>query len=844
MSALMWRASGRYMLRHRWQIGLSLLGVALGVAVVVAVDLAGTSAQRAFALSRQILEGPATHQIVGGPAGLPQGVYRTLRVDLGLRAVTPVIEGEVRSVDGDEVLQLTGIDPFAGGRFHRYLRGAGGQLPLARLLTEPATGLLTAGAAARLGVKTGQALALQVGTRRRRVTIIGLLRPAEESTRHALSTTVLTDIATAQEILGRAGHITRIDLIVPRGRAGERELARIRAALPPGARIIRSRSHTRALAHMTHAFRSNLAAMSLLALVVGVFLVYNTMTFSVVQRRHLMGLLRALGATRREIFSLVLGEAFAVGCLGTLAGLTLGVALGHGLVHLVTRTINDLYFSVTVSELVLSPATLLKGAALGVGLTLLAAWLPALEATRAPPRAALSRSTAERRAQRSLPAAAAAGGGLAGAGGALLYFNVHSLTLSYAAALMVILGFALLTPPAVVIAAGALRPLLTAIAGPMGAMVTRGVIASLSRTGVAIAALTVAIATTVAVGVMIGSFRDTLAGWLKTYLRADVYVSAAGSGHHPLPSALTRRLVSTAGVAAYSTGRYFTIDTDRGVIQLMALHLPPQSLAAFRFKEGDPERVWRAFKRRGRLIVSEAYAYHHRLHAGDPLTLPTGAGPHTFTVAGVFYHYGSDQGVVFMSRDTYRHYWHDSTVTSLGLYARPGVDPASLSARLRRRAGPDGAVEVRTNRTIRQLSMRIFDRTFAITMVLRLLTVVVAFIGILSALTALQLERAREFAVLRAVGLTPRGLWALVTSQTVLMGLLAGLLALPLGLALAVILIDEINVLSFGWTMPLSVHALTLAEAPAFSLGAALLAGLVPALRMSRTPPSVALREE
>ncbi|HKJ21943.1 MAG TPA: FtsX-like permease family protein, partial [Gammaproteobacteria bacterium] len=586
MSRVMWRASGRYMLRHRWQIGLSLLGVALGVAVVIAVDLAGDSAQRAFALSRQILEGRTTHQIVGGPGGLPQGLYRTLRVDLGLRAVTPVIEDEVETVPRHRVLQLTGIDPFAGRRFHAYLGGADSRIPLSRLLTEPATGLLTEQAAARLGVSVGESLTLQVGTRRRRVTIIGLLHPAEDTTRHALTTTLLTDIATAQELLGRGGRITRLDLIVPQGRAGRRELARIRAALPPGARIIRSAAHARALANMTHAFRSNLAALSLLALIVGVFLVYNTMTFSVVQRRHLLGLLRALGATRREIFTLVLGEAFVIGCLGTLAGLALGIALAHGLVHLVTRTINDLYFTVTVQELALSPASLLKGGALGIGLTLVAAWLPALEATRAPPRAALSRSVAERRAYRALPAASVTGLGLSAAGGALLYPDMHSLTLSYAGVLLIILGFALLTPLAIVAAAGALRPLFTALGGAMGAMVTRGVTASLSRTGVAVAALTIAIAATIAVGVMIGSFRDTLANWLKTYLRSDIYVSSAGGAHYPLPPQLVKRLVTTPGVATYSTGRYFTIDTADDVIQLLALHLPPQSLPAFRFKEG------------------------------------------------------------------------------------------------------------------------------------------------------------------------------------------------------------------------------------------------------------------
>ena len=844
MTALTRRASRRYVSRHRGQIALSLLGVALGVAVVIAVDLANESARHAFLLSRQIITGNATHQIVGGPSGVPEGLYRTLRVNLGIHTSAPAVEGQVETTPDHHVLQLSGIDPFGAGGVHNYLAGTARQLPLGRLVSTPYTGLVSDQTAARLGIAAGDVVTVRAGAQQHTLTIIGLIHPADAPARQALDGVLVTDIATAQEVLHLTGRLSRIDLSVPQDAAGERELKDIRAALPPGTEVIRAASHTQALEDMTRSFQSNLTALSLLALIVGMFLIYNTMTFSVVQRRHFIGLLRALGVTRREVFTLVMGEALVIGGIGTMAGVLMGIALGHGLVHLVTRTINDLYFTVTVATLALSPPSLVKGLAIGIAGTLTAACVPALEATRAPPRAVLSRSALESGTRRALPVLTGAGGAVFAAGLGILTLDRHSLVVSYAGVLLVIVGFAMATPLATVALAGALRPILKRLGGMLGGMAARGVTTSLSRTGVATAALTIAIAATISVGIMIGSFRDTLANWLDTYLRADIFVTTAGGDHTPIDPDLVRRLITTPGIDTYSRGRHFHIDSSSGVTELLALDLPPVSLPAFHFKAGDPDRVWPAFENRDAVIVSESYAYHHRLGVGDEITLRSDVGPRRFSVAGIFYHYGSDQGVVFISRHTYEKYWHDTGITSLGLYAKPGVDLTALSERLRRRAGADHPLSIRTNRTVRELSLRIFDRTFAITSVLRILTIIVAFIGILSALMALQLERAREFAVLRAVGLTPRGLWGMVVTQTALMGLISGLLALPLGLVLATILIFDINRLSFGWTLEWHLHPAVLIQALAFSIIAALCAGLFPAFKMARTPPAAGLREE
>jgi putative ABC transport system permease protein len=200
--------------------------------------------------------------------------------------------------------------------------------------------------------------------------------------------------------------------------------------------------------------------------------------------------------------------------------------------------------------------------------------------------------------------------------------------------------------------------------------------------------------------------------------------------------------------------------------------------------------------------------------------------------------------VALLRRDIYERYWDDPGASSLGLYVAPNLAVDGVKREMENLARGAKGLSIRSNREIRDASMDVFDRTFAITHVLRLLAIAVAFIGILSALLALQLERTREFAVLRALGFTPRQLAGLVLAQTGFLGLAAGLLALPLGLLLAHALVTVINLRSFGWSMDLTVAPGLLAQAPLLALAAAFLGGLYPAWRAARMKPAEGLREE
>ena len=846
------RASVRHLVRHPWQAGLSVLGIALGVAVVVSVDLAGASARRAFALATEGVTGRATHQVVGGPTGLDERLVPRLAREIGVHPLGPVVEAWV-GVDGapGRTLQLLGVDPFAEAPFRPYLgRGPGrGPGALGALVTEPGAVLLSRETAAELGVGISGTLVLRVTGRAHPVRVVGLIEPADARSRQALRDLVVADLATAQEVIDRPGRLSHVDLVVPAGPRGEALLARMRAVLPPGAEVIRAAARSEFVGELTHAFDVNLTALSLLALLVGLFLAYNTMTFSVVQRRATIGIMRALGVTRSEIVAVVFVEALSVGLVATSIGLVLGVGLADGLVRLVTRTINDLYFVVVVRELALSPAALAKGAALGIGATLLAAIVPAAEASASPPGAAIQRVVLEARARRAAPRAALVGLAMLVVGALLIGVAGRSLVWSYAGLFAIVLGAALLTPLAMIGAARAAGPGLGWLLGLPGRMAARGVVAALSRTGVAVAALMVAVAATVGVGVMIQSFRATVVRWLETSLVADVYVSAptlrgSRGGDSTLDPAVIARLRETPGVEAVGTYRGVRVASPFGPTQLVALGSGPDGYRQFRFLAGSPETVWVAFQEGGAVIVSEPYAYRHGLAVGGALRLRTDRGERAFPIAGVFADYGSDQGVVMVSRRTYEANWDDRGVSSLGLRLVRGADPEATAAALRMRSGGAQDLLIRSNRALREASLEIFDRTFAITAVLRILATAVAVIGVLSALMALQLERARELGVLRAQGLTPREVWRLVLAETGLLGGIAGALAVPVGIGLALVLIHVINRRAFGWSIETALSADLLLQAVGLAILAALMAGAYPAWRMARTAPAPALREE
>jgi len=897
------KCSTRYWQQHKWQAALMLIGMALGVAVVFAVDIANSSAKRAFALSLDTVTGRTTHHIVGGTSGIDENIYTRLRTELGVRNSAPVVLGPVTLIaatgatDTDpgytESLQLLGVDIFAEPMFRDQSLDSNsttGNSPDIDAGTGNATNtsstrnalkllnrgsvILAQSTADRLGVKTGDTIAVKDHNLQ-----LTLTNTVDSEEQPGFESIAMVDISTAQEILGMQGRLSRIDLILPLPETsasaktaaqfdGENELQKninfIESSIS-GVAVTDAERQKSSLTQMTEAFHTNLLAMSLLALLVGAFLIYNTVTLSVIQRRQTFGQLRAIGLQRHELFRSILTETLAFAVIGTLAGIIIGYMLGSVLLTLVTRTINDLYFTLDVRQVGYSGFTLLKAILIGLGVSLLAALAPAIEASNSPPGTVIRRTSVERRISNIVPAIFMTGIVLLLSGLAILWISSSSLWAGFIAIFFIVLGYSLMIPQALItITSLSNRAAVKKSKNSMGNYPLRSMTASLSRTAVAIAALAVSVSATAGVGIMIGSFRLSVEQWLGNTLEADVYISSvseSGIPNNTLPENLVSQIAATKGISGIREARMTEVDTGIAPARLMAVRTTGDANMSYEFRTAsnqprtsassdqeitDQDRV-DSLINSDAVIASEPFAVKFDIKPGDTVNITSDTGIVPFTVAGVFTNYTTGKGLLIMSMDSYRRYWNDRQINSVGANFSKNDDHTQVKESLRtlisNTAENDG-ISMRSNTDIRDRSLEIFDRTFAITHVLRLLTIGVAFVGILSALMALSLERRAEYAVLRSLGITPSELRKLLFMQTGLMGVIAGVLALPLGVAMSKILVSIINVRSFGWSMEYSIPASVLIESLVLAIIAALLAGLYPAHKLSRLSPAEALRHQ
>jgi putative ABC transport system permease protein len=822
-----------------------LLGIALGVAVAIAIDVANESSRRAFQFSTEAIIGRATHQIRGGPSGIPEAIYHQIRVDLGFRSSAPLVEGIGSAVDfNGEPLQILGVDPLSEAPFRNYLQEAPYLLSgFERFYIDPSSVIISRAFAERHSLNPGDTLRIQTNDKLETLRVLAILNPREGQVNAALDNLLLMDIASAQELTGTLGTLSRIDLVITEDQAED-----LRRLLPVTLQLKHASEQASTVAQLTSAFELNLTALSLLALVVGMFMIYNTMMFSVVQRRTSLGTLRVLGVTGIEIFTLVLLESVIVGMIGSALGIAMGYGLGRGAVQLVSQTINDLYFVVTVREIVFNAEMLIKGMAIGILAAVIAAALPAAEAARVPAVTVLQRSKFEIGFKNIIPRISALGLLIVGGSVGLLFLFSDSLPANFGALFLLVLGIAFFVPWTVRKMIKLFSPIFSKLWGLNARIAARRVVGSLSRTGIAIAALMIALAVTIGVSIMISSFRSTVENWLDITLQADLYISTPSFGgtrpNASLSPDLADRVAVIQGVATVETFRAVIAESPLGAVQLsIADGKRERDEGIYRFASGTASEVWGDVVQ-GSVIVSEPFANRYDIPSkGGEVTLYTDRGPQTFPVVAVYYDYSSDRGAVLMSDTVYREYWDDRSISSIAAYIANDADIETVASEIRDSLNGTG-LSVQANRTIREQALQIFDRTFAITASLRVLTVLVAFIGVLSSLLALLLERRRERATMVALGMEPGDVLRAALIESGLIGATAGLISWPTGVLMALVLIYVINLRSFGWTINLQIDPWIFIQSLMIGVVAAMLASIYPIVKQMRAPIADSLRQE
>lgn len=827
-----------------------ILGITIGVAVIVAIDLANASSARAMQLSTESLAGRATHQIISPPEGLDESIYVNL-VKAGINVqATPMVTGIVTSIQlGDQPLQLLGIDPFDESAFRDYFNNTTGFFDQTsfQFFTQPGAVIISKTLAEQYQKKPGDIIHLDYAGKKHQAYIAGLLTPNDISQIESTKGTILADISTAQEILGKEGILDRIDLVLPKN--ASELISEINSYLPSSTHVSTVDSQNAGLSQLTAAFHTNLTALSFLAILVGLFLIYNTMTFSVIQRRALFGIYRCLGVTRREIFLSVLMEAAVIGTIGGGLGILVGIGLGQFTIKMVSQTINDLYFTTTVNAIDISISSLIKGFFIGLIASILTTIPPALEAASVPPREAMSRFTIEHHSRQRIWWVGIFGCGAFLIAWLLLLIPSKNLILGFASIGAVTIGSALITSLVLVGFLKLTEPLFTRILGLTGKLAPRNIINSLSRTSVAVSALMVSIAVSIGVGLMISSFRDTVDKWLRTSLLGDIYITApafiSNQPTLPIDQGVLPYLHANPIITSIYLLKINTVGSNFGDIQVAATdnsRLPFERI--YQSRQMPKDQIWTAMEN-GSIMVTESLAYRLGIPLENGyLDLKTNLGMVRFPIVGTYFDYASTSGTVQMALDVYQKYWNDRSISAIGIHIKSGVDAATFTNQLIKEMPTQQLLEVRPNENLRKDVMVVFDRTFAITRALQLLAIIVAFIGILSALGLLQFERQREMGIIRALGLTNREVWSLAMLETFLMGLVAGLMAIPTGYTLAVILTSIINQRSFGWSMQLVLTAAPIYQAVLVAILAALLAGIFPAWRMSRMQAVEAIRYE
>lgn len=825
----------------------TIAGVAIGVASVISTVLANRAAVASLDEDVQVVAGTASLEITRA-GGVSLDDFFHLRPLTGIAHVTPVIEDTAFVPRLEDMVRLLGIDLIADSAVRSIEFDASGDA-LARdsmLLDSGCT--ISRTLATELSVAPGDALELVVNSRTHQLPIAALFDDGRVPS--AFERVVVVDIATAAELSGRVATVDRIELRPRDGISIAQVETLADQSMPVGYRTAPAESRAAEGRNMVRSLDFNLTALSGVSILVAIVLVATTLATSVVQRRKQIALFRSLGASRRQLALAVLCEAATIGLVGGISGVSLGwigarVALGS-----VRATVASVVTSAIPGAVELDARWAILGVGLGLGASIVASILPLREALRTPPIQALAAEHPESIAQRSSRSRWLLATVLAITSWVLIQLPPWGDRPIWAllAALCLLALLLVLSAPLVDFVAGVGPRLGSRFAAPIR-LAQAALESSRRRAAWAAGAVGVAVALAVSMTTMVGSFRTSVVEWTQQSMHADLHVqafsTASGANAGGVDETVVQQAIALFGASAVDRFHQESARVDGRPIALAGASLDVVARhGGVPFLDGRASReVFGEAATTGGVIVNEPFSRRFGLGRGDRVTLETPGGSIEREIVGVYRDYSGHTGRVVMAFDGFRELYPDSVAHSLAIFLPADLDAGEARTRLLAAVGGRFQLLVRKQRELQAEVMRVFERTFAVTIAMQVVSSIVAALAVVTVLGALVQERRRELAVLRSIGASRSQLAAVVLGESLLLGLAGALGGASIGLIVGWVLVTVVNLQSFGWSLAFAPPWSAIAITAGAVIPACLLAGSLPAWSVVRRSPREVLHE-
>ena len=855
---ILWINAFRYYFRSFTQSILAVLGVAVGIAVFVAVDLANDSAKQSFRNSAVSIFGDTEFQLMGSTSGISENVYsdvvKSAELQPLLNIIRPIIDKQITLTDSNGVedkYRLLGINVI-----NENVLSGNNKYGIDFLNSSQTSFNFFAEnqvfVSSILASKKQLSIADEflVEDTNNKISIVGFFQGDNSLQRELMQNVIITDISVAQNITNSNGILTRIDISSVYDQNEKIALDKWFSLLPSGVQLIPSYTYSEARKSITKSFDTNLLALSLLALLVGLYLIYNMMTFSIHRRKNLFGTLRAIGVTKNEIFFLVLVEGLLIGLIGAIFGIMLGILLAYFLLGLISSTINYQFFSSSPNSIALDITIIYQALILGISGSIVSVLIPAWSASRIQPRELIDIYGKYSTYNNYHMVLFFLGLLLCSIGYLITLAPITNLIIGFIAMFLVIVGLSLTVPTTTQIVLLIISSILEKIGRPTIVTLSVETIKnSLNTIAICIAALSVSIAMTIGIGCMIQSFRATVEEWLNQSLVADIYIApptlSFGQDLKGIDDEFIKYVSDLPEIDYISQLGSFEIFKDGYLLNLIVVDSAEKIFdEVIQLKEGEKKDIWNDFVQTDSILISEPLAFQKNIQINDTFDILTDTGLKSFTVRGIYYDYSSTSGIAMVSKQVYDNYWNNSKVTSLALYLNDSQNSEVVFNKLLDRFDTDWDLQIISSKKLNNASMEIFDKTFEITFVLRSISLIVAFIGILGAISAIILSRAREFSILKSIGFTNNQLRTIIGNQTFIIGVISGLISIPLGIIITNLLIQIINKQSFGWSIPMQLLPSVFVEGIMVAILSSVLASIYPSIKISRNNIRKALMGE